>query len=80
MATITIKNMPDDLFERLKQSAEAHQRSINDEIIACLDWSFPSQKTSPEAVLVKARQLRGEAKGYILGDDEFTALKAMGRL
>lgn len=27
--TITLNNLPDDVYERLKQSAEAHRRSLN---------------------------------------------------
>ena len=37
MATITIKNIPEDLYERLKQSARAHHRSINGELISFME-------------------------------------------
>jgi hypothetical protein len=32
-ATITVKNIPDELYDLLKQSAEANHHSINSEII-----------------------------------------------
>jgi len=33
MATVTVENIPDELYERLKASARANRRSINSEII-----------------------------------------------
>ncbi|NBD34139.1 MAG: Arc family DNA-binding protein, partial [Cyanobacteria bacterium] len=30
--TITVKNLPDDIYERLKEAAKANQRSINSEV------------------------------------------------
>lgn len=79
MATITIKNIPDDLYERLKQSAETHRRSINSEVIVYLERSLLSQRVSPEATLARARQLREKIGEYRLADDELTTLKAAGR-
>lgn len=37
MANVTVKNIPDDLYEQLKQAAEAHHRSVNSELIHCLE-------------------------------------------
>ena len=34
MATITLKNIPADLYRELKKRAEEHHRSLNKEIIA----------------------------------------------
>ena len=36
MPSITVKNVPADLYERLKQSAQANCRSINAEILVCI--------------------------------------------
>ncbi|MDQ3254247.1 MAG: Arc family DNA-binding protein, partial [Acidobacteriota bacterium] len=33
MATLTIKNLPDDLYQQLKRTAAQHRRSINSEVI-----------------------------------------------
>ena len=40
MATLTIKNVPADLHERLKQRARQNRRSLNNEIIALLEQAF----------------------------------------
>jgi len=33
IATVTVRNIPDELYERLKSIAEINRRSINSEII-----------------------------------------------
>jgi plasmid stability protein len=40
MTTITIKGIPHELYERIKQSAAEHRRSINSEVIVCLERSL----------------------------------------
>jgi antitoxin FitA len=35
--TLTLKNIPDDVYERLKLSAQTHRRSMNSEAIVCLE-------------------------------------------
>ncbi len=35
--TLTLKNIPDDVYERLKDSADLHRRSLNSEAIVCLE-------------------------------------------
>jgi len=37
MATLTLRNVPDDLVERLKERAKRHRRSLNNETIAALE-------------------------------------------
>lgn len=37
MPTLTLKNIPEDLHGRLKQSAESNRRSLNSEILARLE-------------------------------------------
>lgn len=80
MPTITVENIPVDLYERLKQSAQAHRRSINSEIIVYIERAVHSRKINPEAVLARARQLRQKTISHLVSDDEFTQAKAAGRL
>ncbi|MCI5142319.1 MAG: Arc family DNA-binding protein, partial [Candidatus Electrothrix sp. ATG1] len=37
MPTLTLKNIPEDLYTRLKAAAEAHRRSLNSEILYCVE-------------------------------------------
>ncbi len=80
MATITVKNVPTDLYELLKQSAEANRRSINSEVIVCIEKAVRSHKVQPETILVRARKLREKTGGYQITDGEFTEAKGSGRL
>jgi plasmid stability protein len=57
-ATITLKNIPDDLYERLKQVAELHHRSLNREVIACLEHALLPTRVSAEERIARARTLR----------------------
>lgn len=58
MATITLKNIPDDLHVRLKTSAQSHHRSINSEIINCLETMLKTEKITPEARIARLRSVR----------------------
>ena len=40
MATLTLKNIPDDLHALLKDSAERNRRSLNSEILIRLESAF----------------------------------------
>jgi antitoxin FitA len=77
---ITIKNIPEDLYEWLKQSAAANHRSINSEIITCIELKVRSIKISLEIFLARARQLRQKTADHPITDIEFTQAKETGRL
>jgi plasmid stability protein len=79
MPTITVKNIPDDLYASLKRSARANRRSLNSEIIVCIERALRARRIEPEAVLGRARSLREKTVGYVIGDEEFTAAKMAGR-
>jgi hypothetical protein len=57
MATITLKNIPDELHARLKESAEKNRRSLNSEILIRLESAF----TAP---LVDAREEARKLKAF----------------
>lgn len=61
--TITLKNIPDDIYISLKSAAAAHHRSLNSEAIACLERVLLPTRVSPETHLAQARQIRDELKG-----------------
>ena len=59
MATnITLKNIPDDVYTRLKYAAESHRRSINSEAIVCLEAVLMPDRAQPSERLARARTLR----------------------
>jgi plasmid stability protein len=56
--TLTLKNIPDDVYARLKASAEAHRRSMNSEALVCLEAMLLPAKVAPTERLARARTLR----------------------
>ncbi|KPK10733.1 MAG: DNA-binding protein [Anaerolineae bacterium SG8_19] len=79
MYSITVKNIPEDIYESLKQSAKANRRSINSEIIFIIEEAVKSKKTAPEEFLVRARLIREKTANYTITDDKFTQAKQAGR-
>ena len=80
MATITVKNIPSDLYEKLKQAAEKDHRSINSEIIVFIEYAVSSRPFNPEQILTNARLLRQKTAAHTISDSEFNQAKASNRL
>lgn len=79
MPTVTVKNIPEQLYERLKRLAEANRRSINSEIIVCIEQAVSSRLTNPDTVLANARRLREKTAHYAISDEEIFQAKNAGR-
>ena len=79
MPTITLKNIPTDLYERLKQVAAANHRSMNSEIIVCLEQAIYSKPFNVEDFLQRARLLRERIGNYQITDEEIDRAKREGR-
>lgn len=56
--TLTLKNIPDAVYERLKAAAEMHRRSMNSEAIVCLETVLMPARLAPSERLARARELR----------------------
>ena len=46
MPALTIKNIPESLYQQLKNAAELHRRSINSEVIVCLEKNLSRQQNN----------------------------------
>ena len=80
MRTITVKNVPDDIYESLKQSAAENRRSINREVIICIEKSVGARKREEITdILARARKYRRLTAKHPVTDREFTGLKKAGR-
>ena len=62
MPALTIKNIPDTIYQQLKTAAELHRRSINSEVLIYLERSLMATKTSPTERLSRIEQLRAGIK------------------
>ena len=58
MPDVTIENIPDDLYEQLKIKANLNNRSIDSEILSCLEQALLPNKLMPEERLSQIEQLR----------------------
>ena len=77
---MTVKNIPNELYERLKGVAKINRRSINSEIIVCIENAVTSRRINPDEVLENARRLRRLTASHRISDKEFNQAKAEGRL
>jgi plasmid stability protein len=79
MATLTIKNVPDKLVRRLKSQAALHRRSLNLEVIACLEAATGATAIDPDALLATARAIRPTPVGIRLTERVVEELINRGR-
>jgi plasmid stability protein len=79
MTTVTVKNIPEELYMALRQAAEANHRSINSEIIACIEAAVVSRPIDPEDFLARTRRLRVWTADHPLDLETLLQAKAAGR-
>ena len=79
MVTITVKNIPAELYERLKLAAAGNRRSINSEMLVCIERAVGSHRVDIEATLDRARAVRERTAAYRISDEEISQAKASGR-
>ncbi|HDT12906.1 MAG TPA: Arc family DNA-binding protein [Candidatus Aminicenantes bacterium] len=61
----TLKNIPDEIYKKIKLRARRHRRSVNSEIIAILGEVTTPRRVSPEEFLARADELRARTKGFL---------------
>ena len=79
MPALTVKNIPDELYDHLKASAQAHHRSLNSEMIHCLESALMPRRASAEQILADARALRRKVKTVRITAKDIDAAKNEGR-
>jgi plasmid stability protein len=58
VTTVTFKNIPDELYAKLEESARVHHRSINSELINCLETVLKPRKIAATERLARLRSIR----------------------
>ncbi len=80
MATLTLRNIPDSLYKDLKETAELNRRSINSEILVCIEKSIRGQKRlSIEETIARASKLRKHVKTHNISPENIIKAKNSGR-
>lgn len=77
--TITLKSIPDTIYTRLKEAEESHHRSLNSEVIACLEKAFLPAKISPDERIARARALRDRLKDRTFNSTDIADAIVQGR-
>ena len=77
--TLTLKNIPDDVYERLKAAAETHRRSLNSEAIVCLESVLLPGRVPVGERLARARALRATLPQGKFRSKGIDAFKREGR-
>lgn len=75
---MTLKNVPVALHRKLKSQAAQHHRSLNSEIVACLEKAVSVERVDVDELLARARATRTRVRGN-LRDATISRLKRKGR-
>ncbi|WKZ35355.1 MAG: Arc family DNA-binding protein [Anaerolineales bacterium] len=79
MVTLTIKNVPPEIYERIKIQAKNNHRSINGEVISILEHALSIPPIDVKATLERTRKLRELTAHYVITNEELTKWKNEGR-
>ena len=79
MATLTIKNLPDEIYAALSKRAKQNRRSINGEAIMLLERLRDTTERDAVAEIEEIRALRLKTEGLWLTDEILEAAKSKGR-
>ncbi|MCC5835749.1 MAG: Arc family DNA-binding protein [Opitutales bacterium] len=76
---ITLKEIPDELHQKLRQRAETHGRSLNKEVLSILEMTVnPVRKSSQD--LLRQISDRRDKMAHVVKDEELKGIIEEGRL
>ena len=80
MPNITVRDIPEGIYQKIKQEAIANKRSINSEILYGLEQNYGNSQQDKRVTLENVRRLRAKIKGKIyLTEAEIAKAKNEGR-
>lgn len=80
MASLTLRNVPKRLKERLRQGATQNRRSMSREAIVCLERVLVSRRADPEELLAHRPASREGHRRILVTDRDLRTAKSWGRL
>jgi plasmid stability protein len=80
MVAITVKNIPVELYERVKERAKTNHRSINSEMITILEQSLLLRPIDVAETLERTQRIRELTAHYTITDEEIKHMKNEGRI
>lgn len=80
MPNITVRDIPEAIYQKIKQEAIANKRSINSEILYGLEQNYSKSQQDKKVILDNVRRLRAKTRGKIyLTEAEIIKAKSEGR-
>jgi hypothetical protein len=79
MPSVTLKKIPSELYEKVKKSARQNHRSINSEILVCLEKVLSNRRVEPEEFLLRVQRIQEHVSLPRLTDYELRKAKEEGR-
>ncbi|WLI87871.1 hypothetical protein Q4S45_14105 [Massilia sp. R2A-15] len=78
-STLTLKNIPETVYFRLKESALRNRRSLNSEAIVCLESALAAQADPTPDHIARARALRATLPAIEFRAEDIDAAKRADR-
>jgi plasmid stability protein len=79
MHALTIKGIPDELYQALRESASCHRRSLNGEVLVRLERSLLTRPVDPEDLLARLARLQKDLDLPEVDDELLAVAHSEGR-
>ncbi len=79
MVTLTIKNVPPEIYERIKIQAKNNHRSINGEVISIIEQALSIPPLDVKETLERTKKIRELTAHYVVTADEIEKFINEGR-
>ena len=79
MPSLTIKSIPEQVLDRLRDSAAANRRSLNSEVLYRLEQSMQYRVAEPEQLLARVQALRARTSLPPMTDEALRRMRDEGR-
>ncbi len=75
MTILHVRNVPEELYARLRNRAESQRRSLSAEVITLLEWAVEEADHHAEVTLASIRQRRSFSPATVGAPDSTTLLR-----
>lgn len=75
MATLHVRNVPDSLYERIREQAESQNRSLSAEVIMLLHRAMADVEEDQGDILARIRRRRSFTPSAVGAPDSLTLLR-----
>lgn len=79
MPSLSLRDIPEDLYARLKIRASAHRRSLNAEVLTILEGALRSRRLSAESIEERVVRSRTGVDGPLLSEELLARARRTGR-